>query len=68
MSLLTQTSSPILPEINPMELSSEIKNNPLLLPSQEIIQKSEFLTPLADSTIQQYLKLWQDIRQPVYIQ
>ena len=68
MSLLTQTSSPILPEINPMELSSEIKNDSLLLPSQEIIEKSEFLTPLADSTIQQYLKLWQDIRQPVYIQ
>ncbi|MCL2937296.1 MAG: extracellular solute-binding protein [Trichodesmium sp. MAG_R02] len=68
MSLLTQTSSPILPEINSMELRSKIKNDPLLLPSQEIIEKSEFLTPLADSTIQQYLKLWQDIRQPVYIQ
>lgn len=68
MSLLTQTSSPILPEINSMELRSKIKNDPLLLPSPEIIEKSEFLTPLADSTIQQYLKLWQDIRQPVYIQ
>ncbi len=37
-------------------------------PHKKLSKKSEFLTPLADSTIQQYLKLWQDIRQPVYIQ
>ncbi|MGD1717739.1 extracellular solute-binding protein [Dapis sp. BLCC M172] len=62
MSLLTQITSPILPRINPNELTSEIKNNPLLLPPQEIIEKSEFLYPLADNTIEQYRQLWREIR------
>ncbi|MEM1170379.1 MAG: extracellular solute-binding protein [Cyanobacteria bacterium P01_H01_bin.35] len=65
MSLLTQITSPILPGINPNELTSEINNNPLLLPPQEILEKSDFLYPLADSTIEQYRQLWQEIRQPV---
>ncbi len=65
MSILTQITSPILPGINPNELTSEIKNNPLLLPSQEIIKKSDFIYPLADSTIEQYRQLWREIRQPV---
>ncbi|ABG52007.1 periplasmic polyamine-binding protein of ABC transporter [Trichodesmium erythraeum IMS101] len=68
MSIITQTSSPIMPKINPNELISDIKNNPLLLLPQEIIEKSEFLAPLANSTIEQYQKLWQEIRQPVHIQ
>ncbi len=62
MSLLTQITSPILPGINPNELTSEIKNNPLLLPTQEILEKSEFLYPLGDSTIEQYRQLWREIR------
>ena len=57
-----------MPKINPNELISDIKNNPLLLLPQEIIEKSEFLAPLANSTIEQYQKLWQEIRQPVHIQ
>ncbi len=67
MSLLTQVTSPIVPGINPNELTSEIKNNPLLLPSEKIIEKSDFLYPLADNTIEQYRQLWQEIRQPVEI-
>ena len=62
MSLLTQITSPILPGINPNELTSEIKNNPLLLPSQEILKKSEFLYPLAENTIEKYRQLWREIR------
>ncbi|MGD1698332.1 extracellular solute-binding protein [Dapis sp. BLCC M229] len=62
MSILTQITSPILPGINPNELTSEIKNNPLLLPPQEIIKKSDFIYPLADSTIEQYRQLWREIR------
>lgn len=65
MSLLTQATSPILAKINPDELTSEIKNNSLLLPSQNILEKSDFLYPLADNTIEQYRQLWQEIRQPV---
>ncbi|MDJ0510769.1 MAG: extracellular solute-binding protein [Crocosphaera sp.] len=62
MSLLTQITSPILPGINPNELTSEIKNNPLLLPPQEIIKKSDFLYPLTNSAIEQYRQLWREIR------
>ncbi|MGD1805039.1 extracellular solute-binding protein [Dapis sp. BLCC M126] len=65
MSILTQITSPILPEINPNDLTSEINNNPLLLPPQEIIEKSEFLIPLAESTIEQYNSVWREIRQPL---
>jgi len=65
MSLLTQATSPILPEINENELTSEIRDNPLLLPPQEVIEKSEFLYPLADNSIEQYRQLWREIRQPV---
>ncbi|OZH55708.1 hypothetical protein AFK68_02820 [Hydrocoleum sp. CS-953] len=62
MSLLTQITSPILPGINTNELTSEINNNPLLLPPKEVLEKSEFLYPLADSTIEQYRQLWREIR------
>ncbi|MGB3510380.1 MAG: extracellular solute-binding protein [Microcoleaceae cyanobacterium] len=63
MSLLTQTTSPIIPALNQTELTPEIKNNPLLLPEEEIIQKSDFLYPLADSTIEQYRQMWIEMRQ-----
>ncbi|NEP87985.1 MAG: extracellular solute-binding protein [Okeania sp. SIO2C2] len=62
MSLITQTTSPIIPGINPTELTSEIKDNSLLLPPEDILEKSDFLYPLGDSTIQQYRQLWQEIR------
>ncbi|NET41669.1 extracellular solute-binding protein [Okeania sp. SIO2B3] len=65
MSLITQTTSPIIPGINPTELTSEIKDNSLLLPPEDILEKSDFLYPLADSTIEQYRQLWREIRQPV---
>ncbi|MGK7922344.1 MAG: extracellular solute-binding protein [Trichodesmium sp.] len=67
MSLLTQATSPILPNINPNQLTSEIKNNPLLLPPKEVLDNSDFLYPLTDKTIEQYRQLWQEIRQPVEI-
>ncbi|NEQ37684.1 MAG: extracellular solute-binding protein [Okeania sp. SIO3I5] len=62
MSLLTQFTSPILPEINQNKLTSEIKDNLLLLPPKEVIEKSEFLYPLEDNSIEQYRQLWQEIR------
>ncbi|MEB3339475.1 extracellular solute-binding protein [Okeania sp.] len=62
MSLLTQIASPILLEVNSNKLTSEINNNPLLLPPKEIMEKSEFLYPLTDNTIEQYRKLWKEIR------
>ncbi|NES67805.1 MAG: extracellular solute-binding protein, partial [Okeania sp. SIO2D1] len=65
MSLITQTTSPILTGINLTELTSEIKDNSLLLPPEDILKKSDFLYPLADSTIEQYRQLWLEIRQPV---
>ena len=63
MSLLTQTSSPILAAMNQTEVTPELKNNPLLLPQQEILEKSDFLYPLAESMIEQYRQLWVEIRQ-----
>ena len=68
ISLLTQASSPVLLEINPNELTSEMNNNPLLFPPKKIIEKSEFLAPLDKITIEKYQQLWQEIRQPIKIQ
>lgn len=65
MSLITQATSPIIPGINSTELTSEIKDNSLLLPPEDILEKSDFLYPLEDSNIEQYRQLWREIRQPV---
>ncbi len=66
MSLITMATSPIILGMNPTKLTSEIKNEPLLLPQKEILEKSEFLYPLPDHAIEQYRQLWQEIRQPVH--
>jgi len=62
MSLLTGTTSPIVPQMNPNELPSALRNNPLLFPKAEILDQSEFLLPLPESTLEQYRSLWTKIR------
>ena len=62
MSLLTGTTSPVVLEMKPDQLPEALQNNRLLLPKPEIVDRSEFLLPLPESTLKQYQTLWQKIR------
>ncbi|HLO49762.1 MAG TPA: extracellular solute-binding protein, partial [Kamptonema sp.] len=62
MSLLTQASSPVIMSMKREDLPEELRDNRLLLPESSIISKSEFLFPIPDVTIEQYRKLWQEMR------
>ncbi|EAW35355.1 extracellular solute-binding protein [Lyngbya sp. PCC 8106] len=62
MSILTGTTSPIVNQLQPSELPETLQNNPLLFPKAEILEQSEFLLPLPESTLKQYQALWRKIR------
>jgi putative spermidine/putrescine transport system substrate-binding protein len=62
LSRFTQAVSPILATMNRAKLPDVLQNNQVLLPSDEIIKRSEFLLPLSQASLQQYQSLWQEIR------
>ncbi|MEQ9480783.1 extracellular solute-binding protein [Coleofasciculus sp. F4-SAH-05] len=62
ISLLSHAASPILVTLNPAELPNPLQTNELLLPEPSILEASEFLYPLPQEAIEQYQKLWQEIR------
>lgn len=62
MSLLTDTTSPIVVGMKPEELPKALRNNSLLLPSNTILENSNFIQPLSKSSLEQYQKLWEKIR------
>lgn len=61
LSLLSLAASPVLVTQNRTQLPTAIQQNPLLLPSNEVIERSEFLLPVANSD--QYRRLWETVRQ-----
>ena len=61
LSRFTQAASPILAGNNRGDLP-DTKKNQVLLPKAEIIQKSEFLLPVSQKTLQQYQTLWKEMR------
>lgn len=65
MSLLTGATSPILWGMSPSDLPKDLRENPRLLPDAEILESSDFLLPLEVATLQQYQRLWQEIRSVV---
>lgn len=60
ISLLSKANSPIPVELNPANIQAELRH--LLIPDQQILQRSEFLLPLSEETSQQYQSLWQEMR------
>lgn len=60
VSLQTKATSPIPVTLKPADIQEPIRN--LLLQNPEIFQRSEFLLPLPQATIQQYQSLWDKIR------
>ncbi|NET59475.1 MAG: extracellular solute-binding protein [Symploca sp. SIO2E6] len=62
ISVLTNATSPILTAVSPSQLPKTLVDNSLRLPNRAILDKSEFLNPLPESTVKQYQDLWQAIR------
>ncbi|MGC9524245.1 MAG: extracellular solute-binding protein [Limnospira sp.] len=67
MSLLTGATSPIVWGMDRADLPPDLRNDPQLLPDAEILDRSEFLLPLPESTLKQYRDLWREIRQQLII-
>ncbi|GAC1490230.1 MAG: hypothetical protein NVS2B14_02210 [Chamaesiphon sp.] len=62
ISLFSNAASPMLINMNPADIPKDVRENPLLMPNTQILQKSEFLDPLSDITEKQYRSLWEEIR------
>ncbi|MEW5860739.1 MAG: extracellular solute-binding protein [Cyanobacteriota bacterium] len=65
ISLFSRAASPVVTGMNPAELPQFLQTNSILLPDAQILDKSEFLFPLPQSTALAYRSLWQEIRQTV---
>ncbi|HTL89283.1 MAG TPA: extracellular solute-binding protein [Leptolyngbya sp.] len=65
LSLLSQAASPMLSTLDPKTFPEALQQNSLLTPQPELLDRSEFLKPISDTTIEQYRTLWAKIRQPI---
>ncbi|MBE9177456.1 extracellular solute-binding protein [Oculatella sp. LEGE 06141] len=63
ISLLSLAASPVLLGSDRNQLPHALRDNPLLLPSRNIIEQSEFFEPLASETLNQYHRQWVAVRQ-----
>ena len=62
ISLFADAASPVINTVDKKELSSEVINNPLLYIDAEIFDKCEFLEPLSEEVEEEYINLWQEVR------
>ena len=61
ISLLTSTPSPLLTSMKSGEILPDIRENSLILPARNILDKSEFIYPLSAVSKAQYDRQWQEI-------
>ena len=64
ISLLTGSPSPLANFSQP-DLPTAIQDNPLMVVASEVLEKSDFLEPLPETTIKQYQDFWEEVRQNV---
>ncbi|MDJ1182497.1 extracellular solute-binding protein [Roseofilum casamattae] len=62
LSHLSDTVSPLLTGLSREEIPESVLKNPVKLPVQEILNRSEFLLPLSAETNEMLQKLWQQMR------
>lgn len=62
LSLLSYAASPTLSTLNATQLPKFLQANPLLTPPLKAFEQSEFLQPIAGSTVEQYRSLWEKLR------
>jgi putative spermidine/putrescine transport system substrate-binding protein len=63
IALFTAGAAPLLTSLDPSQILPDLQNNPLVLPPKTILDKSDFIYPLAPTTKAQFDRLWQEIRQ-----
>lgn len=63
LSLLSRATSPAVMGLPPAQLGADLRGDRLLFPQASSFQASEFLQPLASSTVRQYEDLWSRMRQ-----
>ncbi len=61
-SLLTQGISPSLDPNQNDRTPANLRSNPVLMPGAEALNKSEFLQPQTEKTIQQWRSVWETMR------
>jgi putative spermidine/putrescine transport system substrate-binding protein len=62
ISLFSNGTSPIVTGMKGADLPKDLRNNRLLLPEASILNKSEFLKPLPQSVLADYVALWKEMR------
>lgn len=60
--LFTDASSPILLNTNRDKIPQKLQRDSLRIPSPDLLNKSESLLPLSETTAQQYQTLWKQMR------
>jgi putative spermidine/putrescine transport system substrate-binding protein len=65
LSSSTQAASPMLRQTKATALTQDLRENPVLYPSDPAWDKSEFLQPLPESVMGQFSSLWETLRPPV---
>ena len=61
ISQLTGSPSPMA-NFSRQDLPTAIQDNPLIAISSEVLERSDFLEPLPETTIEQYKDLWEEVR------
>jgi putative spermidine/putrescine transport system substrate-binding protein len=62
ISLLTSGTAPLLTSTAPTEILPDIRNDRLVLPPKDILDKSEFIYPLSATSQAQFDRLWREFR------
>jgi putative spermidine/putrescine transport system substrate-binding protein len=62
ISLFSNAASPIVTTLNPANIPQDVRENPVLLPDNSVLDKSEFLQPLPKAVDEEYQALWKEIR------
>lgn len=63
IALFTSASSPILLEMDELDLPKDLRNNPLLRPNPQMLERSDFLFPLPQEILEEYQALWVEMRE-----
>lgn len=62
ISVLSHAASPLFADAEATHLPKDLQKNPLLLPDGKVLKNSEFIEPLPQKIVQDYEKLWTEIR------
>ncbi len=62
LSALTSAASPMLETLPVKDFPAALRQNPILNPDPQVLNRSECLEPLPETTRQQYAQLWHEVR------